>query len=176
MNSFHGNNERCVMASVTQVSMVFDDDSSAPGMRCSAPRKSRPIYERLFAELGRYSPRNSARSEQLSNTFSERGVTFAHSGEERPFPLDVVPRLIGRWSGTTLEGDSSAGAGLEAFLPTSTATVASSPSTSFRIGRHVESALLSPGLRRRSAERRAHNGRGDRPRARRDGQLPDTGR
>src|ERR1700690_373037 len=33
--------------------------------------------------------------------FSDRGVTFAFSGEEeRPFPLDLVPRIIsaGEWS------------------------------------------------------------------------------
>jgi uncharacterized circularly permuted ATP-grasp superfamily protein len=85
------------MASVTQVSMVFDDDSSvAWNEMFSAPGTPRPIYERLFAELGRYQPAElRQRSEQLSHTFSERGVTFAHSGEERPFPLDVVPRLIG---------------------------------------------------------------------------------
>ncbi len=31
----------------------------------------------------------------LARTFTDRGVTFANSGEERPFPLDVVPRLLG---------------------------------------------------------------------------------
>ena len=45
------------MASVTQVSMVFDDDSSAAWNEMfSAPGSPRPIYERLFAELGRYQP------------------------------------------------------------------------------------------------------------------------
>jgi hypothetical protein len=34
------------------------------------------------------------RSEQLSRVFTDRGVTFAHAGEERPFPLDLLPRVI----------------------------------------------------------------------------------
>jgi len=39
------------------VSMVFDDDSSAAWNEMfSAPGSPRPIYERLFAELGRYQP------------------------------------------------------------------------------------------------------------------------
>ncbi|NAZ82703.1 circularly permuted type 2 ATP-grasp protein [Kineococcus sp. R8] len=41
-----------------------------------------------------------ARADQLAATFLDRGVTFDYAGEERPFPLDVVPRLIEaeRWS------------------------------------------------------------------------------
>jgi uncharacterized circularly permuted ATP-grasp superfamily protein len=58
-----------------------------------------------------------SRFEQLGRTFSERGVTFALGGEERPFPLDLIPRII-----TALEWDQlSAGIrqrvhALEAFL------------------------------------------------------------
>ncbi|HEY5010707.1 MAG TPA: circularly permuted type 2 ATP-grasp protein, partial [Acidimicrobiales bacterium] len=107
------------MASVTQVSMVFDDDSSAAWNEMfSAPGTPRPIYERLFAELGRYQPAElRQRSEQLSHTFSERGVTFAHSGEERPFPLDVVPRLIGALEWDLLSrGIAQRVHALEAFL------------------------------------------------------------
>ncbi|WCO66179.1 circularly permuted type 2 ATP-grasp protein [Iamia majanohamensis] len=36
-----------------------------------------------------------ARTEALSRAYRDRGVTFALSGEERPFPLDLVPRIIG---------------------------------------------------------------------------------
>src|SRR5664280_1369157 len=107
------------MASVTLVGMVFEVDSSAAWNEMfSAPGKPRPIYERLFAELGRYQPAElRQRSEQLSHTFSERGVTFAHSGEERPFPLDVLPRLIGalEWDGLS-RGIAQRVHALEAFL------------------------------------------------------------
>jgi uncharacterized circularly permuted ATP-grasp superfamily protein len=35
-----------------------------------------------------------ARSATLSRTFRDQGITFSLSGEERPFPLDLVPRII----------------------------------------------------------------------------------
>ena len=35
-----------------------------------------------------------ARAEALALSFLDRGVTFALGGEERPFPLDIVPRII----------------------------------------------------------------------------------
>jgi hypothetical protein len=60
--------------------------------------------------------------------FSERGVTFAHSGEERPFPLDVVPRLIGamEWD-LSRAGSASACTPSKPSSPTSTVRAASSP-------------------------------------------------
>ncbi|HSV39120.1 MAG TPA: circularly permuted type 2 ATP-grasp protein [Nocardioidaceae bacterium] len=40
-----------------------------------------------------------ARAESLASAYLDQGVTFGVGGEERPFPLDIVPRLIdaGRW-------------------------------------------------------------------------------
>ncbi len=35
------------------------------------------------------------RTDALNRAYRDRGVTFALSGEERPFPLDIVPRVIG---------------------------------------------------------------------------------
>ncbi len=107
------------MASVALMRMVFDDDSSAAWNEMfSAPGRPRPIYERLFAELGRYQPSElRQRSEQLARTFTDRGVTFAHSGEERPFPLDVVPRLVGALEWDLLSrGIAQRVRALEAFL------------------------------------------------------------
>ena len=58
-----------------------------------------------------------SRFDHLGRTFTERGVTFAHDGEERPFPLDLIPRII-----TALEWDGLAAGirqrvlALEAFL------------------------------------------------------------
>ncbi len=34
------------------------------------------------------------RAEYLSRTYVEQGVTFDIGGEERPFPLDIVPRIV----------------------------------------------------------------------------------
>jgi uncharacterized circularly permuted ATP-grasp superfamily protein len=35
-----------------------------------------------------------SRADQLARVFTDRGVTFAYAGEERPFPLDLIPRII----------------------------------------------------------------------------------
>ena len=34
------------------------------------------------------------RSDQLARMFTDRGVTYDYAGEERPFPLDLIPRVI----------------------------------------------------------------------------------
>jgi uncharacterized circularly permuted ATP-grasp superfamily protein len=107
------------VASVALMGMVFEDD--APGAwneMFSAPGRPRPIYQRLFAELDRYSPAElRQRSEQLARTFSDRGVTIAHCGEERPFPLDLVPRLFGALEWDLLSrGIAQRVRALEAFL------------------------------------------------------------
>nr|WP_241256713.1 circularly permuted type 2 ATP-grasp protein [Rhodococcus sp. KRD162] len=41
-----------------------------------------------------------ARSDALGRAFVDQGITFSLSGQERPFPLDQVPRVIaaGEWS------------------------------------------------------------------------------
>lgn len=36
----------------------------------------------------------TARADLLANAYADQGVTFSLSGEERPFPLDPVPRVI----------------------------------------------------------------------------------
>ena len=107
------------MASVSQMGMLFEDDASgAWNEMFSAPGQPRPIYERLFAELDRYQPAElRQRTDQLSRTFAERGVTFAHRGEERTFPLDLVPRLVGALEWDHLSrGIAQRVRALEAFL------------------------------------------------------------
>ena len=101
------------------MSVVFDDDvSGAWNEMFFAPGRPRPIYERLFCELDTYQPVElQQRFEQLFHTFSDRGVTFAHSGEDRPFPLDPVPRLIGALEWDRLSrGIAQRVKALEAFL------------------------------------------------------------
>ena len=41
-----------------------------------------------------------ARSESLARSYLDQGVTFDYAGEERPFPIDAIPRLIdaAEWS------------------------------------------------------------------------------
>lgn len=99
--------------------LVFEEDASgAWNEMFDAPGVPRPIYERLFAELDRFEPAELLqRSDQLSHTFLDRGVTFAHSGEERPFPLDLMPRLLGAAEWDLLSrGIGQRVRALEAFL------------------------------------------------------------
>ncbi|WP_084622461.1 circularly permuted type 2 ATP-grasp protein [Demequina oxidasica] len=58
--------------------------------------KVREPYARVYAEIDRMSGDDLyARAEALASTYLAQGVTFDHAGEERPFPLDIVPRVIG---------------------------------------------------------------------------------
>lgn len=59
----------------------------------------------------------TSRVDQLARTFTERGVTFAHDGEERPFPLDMIPRIVTavEWEGLAA-GIRQRVRALEAFL------------------------------------------------------------
>ena len=84
----------------------------------SAPGKPRAIYRSVVDEIGRYGEGElQTRFDQLGRTFRERGVTFAHDGEERPFPLDLIPRIIGAVEWDVLaSGIRQRVLALEAFL------------------------------------------------------------
>jgi len=59
------------------------------------PGEPRPAYRSLFATLQPLSGADlRSRADQLARVFTDRGVTFAYAGEERPFPLDLIPRII----------------------------------------------------------------------------------
>ncbi|MBO9524247.1 MAG: circularly permuted type 2 ATP-grasp protein [Nocardioidaceae bacterium] len=58
----------------------------------NGPRAS---YERLAATLRGLSERDlAARVEALASSYLDQGVTFDIGGEERAFPIDIVPRVI----------------------------------------------------------------------------------
>jgi len=58
-----------------------------------------------------------ARADALALSFLDRGVTFALGGEERPFPLDIVPRVITAEEWAVLSaGVAQRVKALEAFL------------------------------------------------------------
>src|SRR5215470_11117961 len=76
---------------------IFDSYSMADAWdeMFSAPGQPRPAYRSLFATLQPWSVGDlRARADQLARVFTDRGVTFAYAGEERPFPLDLIPRII----------------------------------------------------------------------------------
>jgi len=55
----------------------------------------RPAYRRLYDALAPSQPADlTARAEALDRALVDQGITFSLSGQERPFPLDLVPRVI----------------------------------------------------------------------------------
>src|ERR1041384_1936340 len=82
------------------------------------PGQPRAPYRSLFAALQPLAPADLRyRAEQLARVFTDRGVTFAYAGEERPFPLDLIPRILdaAEWDLLTAAVQQRVRA-LEAFL------------------------------------------------------------
>src|SRR5215471_3978641 len=76
---------------------VFDQYTMAEAWdeMFAAPGEPRPAYRSLFATLQPLSVSDLRhRADQLGRVITDRGVTFAYAGEERPFPLDLIPRII----------------------------------------------------------------------------------
>src|SRR4029450_6137144 len=84
----------------------------------AAPGEPRSPYRALFAVLQPLPGSDlRLRADQLARVFTDRGVTFAYAGEERPFPLDLVPRIIDAYEWDLLtRGLRQRGRTLEAFL------------------------------------------------------------
>src|SRR5918999_964 len=82
------------------------------------PSLPRAAYAGLFAALQPMAGEElAARADVLSQTYRDAGVTFAHAGEEQPFPLDIVPRVIGAEEWAVIErGVAQRVHALEAFL------------------------------------------------------------
>jgi uncharacterized circularly permuted ATP-grasp superfamily protein len=71
-----------------QLAAAWDEMFEAPG-------RPRPAYHALLAALQPLDPAELRyRADQLASLFTDRGVTFDYAGEERPFPLDMIPRVI----------------------------------------------------------------------------------
>jgi uncharacterized circularly permuted ATP-grasp superfamily protein len=83
-----------------------------------AAAQPRAAYAGLFASLQPMAGEElAARADVLSQTYRDAGVTFAHAGEEQPFPLDIVPRVIGAEEWNVIErGVTQRVHALEAFL------------------------------------------------------------
>src|SRR5450432_2451734 len=99
---------------------IFDDYVLAQAWdeMFEMPGVPRAAYEVLFSALQPLESDDlNFRAEQLSRMFTDRGVTFAMGGEERPFPLDLVPRVImaSEWDAVT-RGVTQRVRTLEAFL------------------------------------------------------------
>jgi len=72
----------------------------------------RPSYRAMHDVLRTISPADlGARAEALASGYTDQGVTFDIGGVERPFPLDVVPRVIASAEWETIEAASPSGSG-----------------------------------------------------------------
>ncbi len=61
----------------------------------NAEGSARPTVEGVLAALASLSEEEvRRRARSLASAYHDRGVTFSLSGEERPFPLDPVPRVL----------------------------------------------------------------------------------
>src|SRR3712207_1346706 len=78
----------------------------------------RPSYRAVHTTLDRSSPAElKAIAESLAHNYVQAGVTFDIGGVERPFPLDLVPRVIASPEWEIIEsGGAQRVRGLEAFL------------------------------------------------------------
>ena len=68
---------------------------------------TRSPYAGVASSLSQMGPEDvSARATRLARAFMDQGVTFDLDGEERPFPLDVVPRIFtaGEWKQVVRRG------------------------------------------------------------------------
>jgi uncharacterized circularly permuted ATP-grasp superfamily protein len=99
---------------------LFEDYRLGPGWdeMFGEPGMPRATYEALHATL---QPLSSAelgiRAEVLARAFLDQGITFALKGVERPFPLDIVPRIIAADQWRVVEaGVAQRVRTLEAFL------------------------------------------------------------
>jgi uncharacterized circularly permuted ATP-grasp superfamily protein len=80
--------------------------------------RPRPAYADLLHAVGGLSADEmAARADLLANAYADQGVTFSFSGEERPFPLDPIPRVIDAEEWDEVErGVQQRVKALEAFL------------------------------------------------------------
>jgi uncharacterized circularly permuted ATP-grasp superfamily protein len=91
---------------------MFEAD---PGGKALSPRAH---YGALYDALGTLSAEEyGARCVARDRSFRDQGITFSLSGEQRPFPLDLVPRVIPAHEWQVIEaGVAQRVRALEAFL------------------------------------------------------------
>lgn len=54
-----------------------------------------PTYQALHDALSGLGPEEfRSRSDSLARSYLDQGITFDYAGEERPFPIDAIPRVV----------------------------------------------------------------------------------
>lgn len=104
--------------------MWYLDSSAVPST--ASVRENYAQVNRSFVEMGDDEVRQ--RADALASSYLDQGITFGVEGEERPFPLDIVPRLIEaeQWAHVD-EGSVSACAPSRPSSPTSMVPASCSP-------------------------------------------------
>src|SRR5690349_2128668 len=73
----------------------WDEMFPADGASANGGTAVREPYRELYPALARMSQDElRGRADALASSYLAQGVTFDFAGEERPFPLDVVPRVV----------------------------------------------------------------------------------
>jgi len=113
-----------------QLGAAYDEMFALPGVGAHAEGEAalrgghptahdvRPRYRPVYRTLSKLDAREVvSRADLLARSYVAQGVTFDFAGEERPFPIDVVPRVIspGEWEHIDT-GVSQRVRALEAFL------------------------------------------------------------
>ena len=96
---------------------AFDEMFGSPA-HPGAPAESREAYRELYQALAQMTQDElRGRTDSLASSYLAQGVTFDFAGEERPFPLDAVPRVITYDEWSRIEaGVKQRVRALEAFL------------------------------------------------------------
>ncbi len=91
---------------------MFSDTTAADSESARGP------YKEIHSALARMTQEElRGRTEALASSYLAQGVTFDFAGEERPFPLDAVPRVIEQSEWAVVEsGVKQRVRALEAFL------------------------------------------------------------
>src|SRR3978361_201474 len=84
----------------------------------SVPSMVRTAYKEIHAALAQMTQEElRGRTDALASSYLAQGVTLDFAGEERPFPLDAVPRVIEQAEWVNVEaGIKQRVLALEAFL------------------------------------------------------------
>ena len=96
---------------------AFDEMFHEP-VHAGAAAESRETYRELYHALAKMTQEElRGRTDSLASSYLAQGVTVDFAGEERPFPLDAVPRVIDYDEWSRIEaGVSQRVRALEAFL------------------------------------------------------------
>ncbi|MDO9396309.1 MAG: circularly permuted type 2 ATP-grasp protein [Herbiconiux sp.] len=93
-------------------------DEMFPEPKSLDPVDARAAYKDIYSALAKMTQEElRGRTDALASSYLAQGVTFDFAGEERPFPLDAVPRVIAQSEWVDVEaGIKQRVLALEAFL------------------------------------------------------------